>query len=234
MNYPETPSKGFNQRQLKELLNLSANEIRSLKENGTLRYQRIGTQDIFDETSVNLFMESFNRDDYLTVGECRKILVHHEYYTDRDRVIYISRLGIYITVKSLTEGNPEIPLEYRLQKRDFGKTRYITKESFNRTLDWLHEINEKVNKRRELPGKTIKTLDEIRKRKKTKRYLQTKRKIKTRDIPDSSYIESPVKPKSQNQLLNEKLVEMVRSSGLVKRNTSVIPSMVCPLSPLTQ
>ena len=118
-----TPSTPINQSQLKRLLKLSPSVIRHLKETNQLKFNRVGRQDVFDEVSVRLFMDSFNRDDYLTIGECRKILERWRFYTFRMgwKRIYIFPLGFYISVKTLIKGNSDIPKEYRPKPRKFGK-----------------------------------------------------------------------------------------------------------------
>ena len=140
-------SQPINQRRLMELTNLSPSVIRHLKETNILQYSRVGTEDIFDESSVKSFMDGFNLNDYLTIGECRKVLVDREYYTERmpNMRVYRFPLDFYITVKTLIKGNSDIPTEYRLVTQKFGKTVYVSKESFNKTLDWLDGIHRKLN-----------------------------------------------------------------------------------------
>jgi len=142
-----TTSQPLNQRRLREMLNLSPSVIRHLKETNQLKFKRIGTEDIFDESSVESFMESFKIEDYLTIGECRKVLVEREYYTERmpNMKFYRFPLDFYITVKTLIQGNSDIPEEYRLITKKFDKTQYVSKESFNKTLKWLDGIHRKLN-----------------------------------------------------------------------------------------
>lgn len=193
-----SPSQPINQRRLMDLLKLSPSVIRYLKDNNILRYKRVGTEDIFDEHSVNRFMESFKVDDYLTIGECRKVLVKREYYTIKWgwKKIYIHNLGFYITVKQLIRGGYGIPSQYRLTTKEFGKTQYISKESFKRTLDWLDEVNEQLHPKSD-PNVVFQTKPKTPK----KKGLGGLRKINT------------TKQQSPHPL--------------------IIPSMVCPLSPLT-
>ena len=144
-----TVSQPINQRRLRELTNLSPSVIRHLKETNILQYSRVGTEDIFDESSVRSFMESFRIEDYLTIGECKEILEKEDrgYYTYRmpNMKFYYFPLGFYITVKTLIKGNSDIPTEYRLITKEFGKTIYICKKSFNKTLNWLDGIHRKLN-----------------------------------------------------------------------------------------
>ena len=142
-------SQPINQRRLREMLNLSPSVIRHLKETNILQYSRVGTEDIFDETSVKAFMDGFNLNDYLTIGECKEILEKEDrgYYTYRmpNMKFYYFPLNFYITVKTLIKGNSDIPTEYRLITKEFGKTQYVSKESFNRTLEWLDGIHRTLN-----------------------------------------------------------------------------------------
>ncbi|WP_429082730.1 hypothetical protein [Aeromonas veronii] len=140
-------SQPINQRRLRELTNLSPSVIRHLKETNILQYRRVGTEDIFDEQSVNRFMESFRISDYLTIGECRKKLDRWKFYTVRPewRKIYVNPLGFYVTVIQLIRGGYGIPSEYLLTTTDFGKTKYISRTQFAHTLNWLRKVNHRVN-----------------------------------------------------------------------------------------
>lgn len=192
-----TPHKPINQSQLKKMLSLPSYVIRHLKEVGTLKFHRVGTEDVFDENSVIRFMESFNRDDYLTVGECRKKLVKWNFYTYRDPKIrfYYFPLGFYISVKSLIKTNSDIPSEYQLHPIKFGTTQYISRNEFAKTLNWMRHINHKLH------------------------------------------------PKMSNTQIFTPLVKKPKVKGLkglkkigFKKPTPhplIIPSMVCPLSPLS-
>ena len=196
-----TPSQPINQRRLRELLKLSPSVIRHLKETNILQYSRVGTEDIFDESSVKAFMESFNIDDYLTIGECKEILEKEDrgYYTYRmpNMKFYYFTLGFYITVKTLIKGNSDIPAEYRLQTQEFGKTIYICKKSFNKTLRWLDGIHRKLN-----PPQ-----------------------------PTSNVTFTP-KPKTPK---NKGLGGLKKIGGKKQQtpHPMILPSMACPLSPLT-
>lgn len=210
-----TPAKPINQRQLKKLLNLSANEIRALKEDGTLQYQRVGTQDIFDETSVNRFMESFRIEDYLTIGRCRRILERCGYYTIRYKRQLVNNLGFYVTVAALTRKHPDIPEEYRLETTSFGKTQYIRRDQFKKTLNWMRDIMYKPSQNSDESNPLV-----INKPKKNTLTRKPKFKKMTQPfgVTDTSPSEFPQKFKTQRQLQSEALTAMVRKSGLVKRS----------------
>lgn len=196
-------SQPINQRRLREMLNLSPSVIRHLKETNILQYSRVGTEDIFDETSVKAFMDGFNLNDYLTIGECKEILEKEDrgYYTYRmpNMKFYYFPLGFYITVKTLIKGNSDIPTEYRLQTKEFGKTIYICKKSFNKTLSWLDGIHRKLNP----PKPTY--------------------------VPSTPTQKKP-KPKGLSGL---KKFGKNNQKPQPKPNPMILPSMVCPLSPLT-
>ena len=136
----------INQKQLKELLKLPPNVIRHLKDNSILKWTKVGRQHFFDEESVREFQQSFNIDDYVTIGECTKKLRKYDFYSDKlYNNFFYNRLKIYITVTKLIEGSSEIPNEYRLESVKFGVTEYISKSSFAKTLNWMRNINHKVN-----------------------------------------------------------------------------------------
>lgn len=195
-----TPHKSINQSQLKKLLNLPSYVVRHLKGDGTLKFHRVGTEDVFDETSVKSFMESFNRSDYLTIGECKKILDKWDFYTHRSPKIkfYYFPLGFYVSVKVLIEGNSDVPSQYRLETRDFGKTTYISRKSFAKTLNWMRHIHHKEHPK----GSSNFQLSAPLVKKPMVKGLKGTKKIGLKKTPTP--------------------------------HPMVIPSMVCPLSPITQ
>jgi hypothetical protein len=189
-----TTSQPLNQRRLREMLNLPSYVIRHLKKTNQLKFKRVGTEDIFDEDSVNRFMESFRIEDYLTIGECRKVLVEREYYTERmpNMRFYRFPLDFYITVKTLIVGNSDIPKEYRLITEKFDKTQYVSKESFNRTLEWLDGIHRKLNP----PQPTFTPISPPKPTKQKQRGLKGTKKIglKKQPTPHPMVIPSMVCP----------------------------------------
>lgn len=216
MNHPVLQSKGINQRQLKELLNLSANEIRALKETGKLQYRRVGRQDIFDETSVKRFMDTFNHRDHLTIGRCRRILDRCRYYTFRDRRQLVSNLGLYVTVAALIRKHPNIPEEYQLETRTFGTTQYIRRDQFKKLLNWMRDIRYKQNQKEPISKETeMEWNEKTMKGKSSIRKPPNKKKLKSSNVPDTGQSELIVLTHQMNM---ESLSEMVRNSGLVKRN----------------
>jgi hypothetical protein len=135
----------INQKELIERLKMPLNAIQSLKKNNTLKFEKVGRECFFDVESVEEFERSFNMKDYLTVSECKAKLEELNFYTfvDRRYNIYVSNLGIYITVKHLIDGDGgrQIPNEYRLEAKWFGVTKYISKKSFKKTLKWLKTVH---------------------------------------------------------------------------------------------
>jgi len=139
-------TKHINQKQLIERFKLPSNVIRHLKDKNILKWKKVGRQHFFDEESVKQFQQSFNIDDYLTVGECTEKLQKYDFYSSKlYKGFYFNCLKIYITVTKLIEGSSEIPNEYRLESVKFGVTEYISKKSFAKTLNWLRNYNHKVN-----------------------------------------------------------------------------------------
>ena len=139
----------MNQTRLAELLKLPLNVIRFLRKENIIKSERVGMNYVFDEKSVEQFRESFDVEDYLTVGECRGKLQKYEFYSDYlYNNFFYNDLKIYITVKQLIKGGHDIPDEYRLSVKKFGTTQYISRESFAKTLNWLRNVDHKVNPRR--------------------------------------------------------------------------------------
>jgi hypothetical protein len=185
-----TPHKQINQRQLKEMLNLSANEIRDLKKTGRLKFQRVGTQDIFDETSIKRFMDTFKHEDHLTIGRCHRILDRCGYYTFRDRRQLVSNLGFYVTVVALTRNHPDIPPEYRLETTTFGTTQYIRRDQFKKTLNWMRDIrNEKIQGKPISKEAEMEWSEKLRKEKSSNQKPKYKKKIKSSNVPDTGQSE---------------------------------------------
>ena len=139
----------MNQTRLAELLKLPLNVIRFLRKENIIKSERVEMNYVFDEKSVEQFRESFDVEDYLTVGECRGKLQKYEFYSDYlYNNFFYNDLWIYITVKKLIKGGHDIPDEYRLSVKKFGTTQYISRESFAKTLNWLRNVDHKVNPRR--------------------------------------------------------------------------------------
>lgn len=143
------PKLQINQKELIERLKIPLNAIQFLKSNNTLKSKKVGRERFFDVKSVEEFERSFNMEDYLTVSECKAKLEKLNFYTfkDRRRGIFVCNLRIYITVKRLIDGDGgnEIPNEYRLDAKRFGVTKYISRKSFAKTLNWLRNVDHKVH-----------------------------------------------------------------------------------------
>jgi len=142
-----TKSKSpINQKQLEDRLKLPPNVIRHLKDENILKWNKIGRQHFFEEESIIQFKQTFDRDEYLTVGECKEKLDRWEFYSDKlYRNFYNNKLDIYITVTKLINGTRSIPTNHRLKTVRFGVTEYISRDSFAKTLNWLRNEDHKVN-----------------------------------------------------------------------------------------
>lgn len=150
--------KPINQTQLGKMLNLSPKAIQHLKDENVIKWKKVGRQNIFNKTSIKQFQQSFNRDDYITKRECDKKLSKWGFTSFRDSRlnVYINPLHIYINTTKLIIGTNDIPNEYLLTVKQFGDTKYITKKSFAITLNWLRNINHRIN-----PKQTQQQIDEL-------------------------------------------------------------------------
>ncbi len=138
----------MNQTRLAELLKLPLNVIRFLRKENIIKSERVEMNYVFDEKSVEQFRESFDVEDYLTVGECKRKLQKYEFYSEYlYSKFFHNDLRIYITVKQLINGGDDIPDEYRLSVKKFGTTQYISRESFAKTLNWLRNVDHNINRR---------------------------------------------------------------------------------------
>ena len=99
---------------------------------------------MFNETSVKEFEKTFKRSDYLSISECKSKLDKLGFYSNREKGIYINNVGFYISVKSLIRGN-DIPNEFKLLVTELNTTKFISKKSFTKTLQYLNNENEKRN-----------------------------------------------------------------------------------------
>ena len=137
--------------------------IKYLRTENIITWSKVGRQIDFDEESVEIFEESFDRNDYLTRNECAQKLKKHGFYSSPDssgkktakgrkrpKMYSSRRLGpsIYITVKTLINGSTDtlddgrkfLPDEYKLEVREFGRTKYFPRKSFAKTLKWLWRL----------------------------------------------------------------------------------------------
>lgn len=128
---------------------MSQTVVRNLRDENAITWSKDGVATIFDRDSVKEFQKEFNR--YIPKSECSKKIKN--YVTEvvqptknkRTIGISISPCGIYVSCKKLMTGGGDIPDEYRLDVKEFGKAPYITKESFAKTLKWLEELHRKEN-----------------------------------------------------------------------------------------
>ena len=158
-------AKRLNQTQLQKELGITVEAIDFIREHNIIRWSKVGTKIFFDGKSVEIFKRSFDIRDHLTISECAKKLKKHGFYSDpqssgkkkkgggrkKPKMYATDRFGIliYITVQTLIDGSDQtiddgkkfLPDEYRLEVRELGKTRYIPRESFAKTLNWLRTLS---------------------------------------------------------------------------------------------
>jgi hypothetical protein len=153
----------LNQSQLKKELGLTDEAIDNIRELNIIRWSKSGKQIYFDRDAVEIFKKSFDIRDHLTISECAKKLKKYDLYSEpqssgkkkkgggrKSPKSYATSLGpdIYITVKTLIKGSNDtlqdgrkfLPDDYRLEVRELGKTIYIPRDSFAKTLKWLFKL----------------------------------------------------------------------------------------------
>lgn len=143
----ETPQPQYttNQTQLSKRLKLPSNVITHLRDTKTIIWKKMGRSILFEETSIQQFEKTFNRDDYLTVSECKNIMDRWGFYSNYEKGVYVNKLYFYIVVKTLINGSDDIPSEYTLDVKQFGTTKYISRKSLSKTLRWLNNLYKKNN-----------------------------------------------------------------------------------------
>ena len=152
-------TKGINKTKLEELLDVPPSIIKYFIKQKILKFKKVGRENIYSKQSIKKLLLSFNRYDYLRNGEVVEKLRRWGFTSVyiEDYVVlangkrkyfdkfYSNPLGIKINCKKLIEGGEGIPSEYQLSVRLIGKTKYITRTSFAKTLNWLRSINHKLN-----------------------------------------------------------------------------------------
>lgn len=139
-------NQNINQTELRKILNLPQKVISYIQNENIISWEKDGKQILFDENSITEFQKTFNRDDYLTERECSKKLNRWKFTSFRDgrRNIYFHPLHIYINTKTLINGSHDIPKKYQLKIKKFGNTKYVSKTSFAKTLNWLRNRKNKL------------------------------------------------------------------------------------------
>ncbi len=192
-------ARRLNQTQLKDELGITDEAIKAICKNNWIRWSKVGNKIYFDGESVKIFKRSFDIKDHLTISECAKKLKKWEYYstpasagrkTKKGRnkpKSYETRLGmgIYITVQTLIDGSNDtlqdgrkfLPDEYRLEVRELGKTIYIPRKSFAKTLKWLWKPYPDDPKEPEVVWKNVKPKRSGKKGIRGAKTLKTARKI---------------------------------------------------------
>lgn len=141
------PKKDYstNQTQLSRNLGLTTKVLKYLRDTNVLVWKKVGVSVMYETNSINKFLQSFKRVDYFLYRECTKELDRLDYTSFYHGGTTINPLSMYINVKSLINGNEDIPSKYKLSIKQFGSTQFISKKSFKKTLKWLHNENERVN-----------------------------------------------------------------------------------------
>ena len=93
---------------------------------------------MFDTYSVDKFTLTFKREDFLNIRECKHKLSEWGFYSDYERGVYVNKIGIYISVKSLINHCADIPNENFPISVKFDTSTFISKVSFSNTLRWLN------------------------------------------------------------------------------------------------
>jgi hypothetical protein len=149
MTKSKSPSKDWiNKTELKKMLRLTDSAFQYLIDAKILKFEKIGRENLFSIELVKIFQQLFNRDDYITKGEIDKKLEKYNFTTFRPKAnwnVPFNPLDIYVNGKALIEGGGDIPPDYKLTGHRFGKTIYIERSSFAKTLNWLRGVNHKVN-----------------------------------------------------------------------------------------
>lgn len=120
-------------------MKLSPKIITHLKDTNTIKWEKRGREIIFDETSIQQFEKTFNRDDYITTIEGNSKLSDIGVTTIclNNRSGEIHPLGYKVSVNTLIE-------EKKLQTISFGDTTFVSKQSFSKTLKWLKREYKKL------------------------------------------------------------------------------------------
>jgi len=120
------------------MLGLPTNVIKHLRTEKIIESTKVGSAFIFDRKSVEEFQKGFNRDDYLSYLEFTAKI--EPYVTFKDSGHYVSPVGIYVAGITLITGSDEIPDEYRVEVEEFGRTKYINKQSLDKTIKWMKKV----------------------------------------------------------------------------------------------
>lgn len=145
--YPKEYYPLVNQSQLCKRLKLPLNVIKNLRDTNVLKWMSLGRSINFDNTSVEVFTQSFNVDDYFTKKYCVSQLVELGYYDIYDplmRGLY-KKLRFSITVKSLSNDVDNNLNGNTLKIVKFDKTEYISKVSMKNTVEYLQRIDDELN-----------------------------------------------------------------------------------------
>lgn len=147
--------------------------IEYLRDTNTIKWEKVGKEIQFNETSIREFEKTFNRDDYLLSKECSKQLndigVYDKCINNRSGVL--SPLGFSVSMKSLKNDTDGIFKDKKLQYVKFGNSVFVLKKSFYETKEWLQSEYDK-----KYPQITDEMTDE--QIEEFKRKISEKRKLK--------------------------------------------------------
>lgn len=119
--------------------------IEYLRDTNTLKWEKVGKEIQFNETSIKEFERTFNRDDYLLSKECSKQLIEMGVYDMclNNRSGVLSPLGFSVSMKSLKNDTDGIFKDKKLQYVKFGNSVFVLKKSFYKTKEWLQSEYDK-------------------------------------------------------------------------------------------
>ena len=153
--------------------------ISYLKDTNTIEWKKSGKSIFFEELSIQQFEKTFNRNNYLTKSECKKIMDKWGFYSNYDKGFYFNKLNIYMVVDTLINGSDDVPSKYRVDIKQFGTMKYISRKSFSKTLKWLNNLYKKYH-----PKPTKEELEffekQVKEQKNKKPHPYQKRKPKFR------------------------------------------------------
>lgn len=119
--------------------------IEYLRDTNTIKWEKVGKEIQFNETSIREFEKTFNRDDYLLSKECSKQLIEMGVYDMclNNRSGVLSPLGFSVSMKSLKNDTDGIFKDKKLQYVEFGNSVFVLKKSFYKTKEWLQSEYDK-------------------------------------------------------------------------------------------
>lgn len=145
--------------------------ITHLRDTNTIEWKKVGKSILFEETSIQQFEKTFDRDDYITTIEGNKQLNDIGVTTMciNNRSGEIHPLGYKVSMDTLIS-------DKKLQTVEFGKTVFVSKKSFSKVKKLLEDEYERLNP--SLTESDIEKLQQQLEEKKKKQLPFPKRKPK--------------------------------------------------------